>query len=183
MSALKRNFLGVDQIERGLLEVAAADPTVLIVGGLAMQLYGSDRLTADIDVAAGGRPSPDLQGSWPHLRPLTFGGVETRTPSGIPVDWIVREDDFEQVYMEAIGAGRRVEGVPLPVVSPEYLAVMKMIAGREKDESDLIFLLQTDHADQKKTLRIVHRLLGSYAAQAFDRYCEEADWKKSRGSR
>lgn len=150
---------------------------VLLIGGVAMRYYGSERLTVDLDVASSGMPARGL----PREGVRTFGGMKTRTPSGVPLDWVVREDDFAPVFAEALEQGQRaIEGVPIDVVSPEYLAAMKMIAGRDRDDLDLIFLLQSGEVDVGKARRIIKRLLGAYAAQDFDSRVAEAEWKASR---
>ena len=106
---------------------------------------------------------------------LGIGGVRTRTPSGVPLDWIHRTDDFAHVFDEALQYGRRLEGVPVPVAGPEYLVIMKMIAGRDKDDLDLIALLQCGEVDIAQARRMVKRLLGAYAAQDFDSRVAEAE--------
>lgn len=141
-----------------------------------MHFYGGERLTADLDVVA---QAPLPAGMSDEGR-LTFGGTKTRTPGGIPLDWIDRDDDFAAVYDEALQYRRLIEGVALPVASPEYLAAMKMIAGRDRDDLDLIALIQSGEVDIPKARRMIKRLLGAYAAQDFDARVEEAAWRASR---
>jgi len=175
-----RRLLGSDDIEAGLAELAAISSKsrveIMLVGGVALHFYGSERLTADLDVVA---QAPLPSGLVDEGR-LTFGGTKTRTPGGIPVDWIDRDDDCAEVYAEALQYRRVIEGVPLPLASPEYLAAMKMIAGRDRDEIDLIALLQSGEVDVPKARRMIKRLLGAYAAQDFDGRVEEAAWRASR---
>ncbi len=180
-----RRLLGEDEIERGLREVgesaARRGVRVLLVGGVALYHYGSERLTADLDVVSDVLPPDEL----PRGGRLTIGGVRTSTPSGVPVDWIVRDDDpaYAAVFEEALQHGRRVEGIPIPVVSPEYLAAMKLIGGRPKDDLDLAMLLQAGVVDVPRAREIIKRLLGTYAAQAFDACVSEAEWQAARSGR
>ncbi|MFZ4579146.1 MAG: DUF6036 family nucleotidyltransferase [Myxococcota bacterium] len=175
----RKRFLDQREIDAGMAEIAdiarAERLRVLLIGGCALQFYGSDRLTADIDVAAERLPD-----SLPAEEALTFGGVQTHTPGGVPVDWIVRADDYAKVFEEALEFPRRIEGLPLPVASPEYLVVMKMVARRKKDAADLEALLQSDLVDLDKARGMVKRLLGAYAADEFDAVLASAQWERSR---
>lgn len=178
-----RRLLGTEDIERALQEVAwiarRERTRVLLVGGVALYYYGSERLTADVDVVAQIPPPPDL----PDEGTLSFGGIRTRTPGGVPLDWITRDDDFAHVFREALDNGCTLPGVPIPVVGREYLVAMKMISGRDKDDQDLIALLQSGEVDIPNARRIIKRLLGAYAAQDFDGRVLEAEWRAARGGR
>jgi hypothetical protein len=156
-----------DLAERDELDLALA-------GGYAMQVYGSDRFTQDIDVLS------DETLGWPVEGPLTFGGDRTYAPNGVPVDVIRRDDEYLDLYDEALDRSVEVEGVPIPVVAPEYLVAMKMQAGRKKDELDLHFLIGEEVADLVKARTIVKKFLGRYAAESLDRIVEEVAWLKTR---
>jgi hypothetical protein len=176
-------FLSPQQLLAGVAEVLALARMegieVVLVGGLAMQLYGSDRLTGDLDFAADATLD-----ALPSLRQLTFGGVQTTTPSGVPVDFIVRNDDYRTLYREAMNVSPMASAFGVRVVPPSYLVAMKMAAGRDKDTLDLKFLLSQDGlVDAVATRAIVRRHLGPYAAQEFDRIADEVAWEKQRGRR
>lgn len=175
-----RKLLGSDDIERGLGEIAdiAARErvSVVLIGGVALRYYGSERLTVDLEVVAQVPLPPGL----PEEGILGIGGSKTHTPSGVPLDWINRADDFAPVFVEALQLGRMIEGVPVPVASPEHLAAMKMIAGRDKDDLDLMTLLQSGEVDLPKARGLIKRLLGAYAARDFDSRVAEAEWRASR---
>jgi hypothetical protein len=149
---------------------------VALLGGYALQLYGSPRLTGDIDVVA-----DDAIDALPEGKALSFGGFQTFAPNGVPVDLVLRDDDYAALYEEALARAAEIPEAPMPVVQPEYLAAMKMVAGRARDAADLEWLVVSDAADLVETRRIVRRHLGPYAAQEFDRIVEEARWKASRG--
>ena len=153
---------------------------VALVGGFALQYFGSPRLTGDVDVVA----ASALEGLEPTHK-LSFGGQKTTVLSKghptvgtnvlVPVDVIVRNDDFADLYAAALD--HTVDkGAPLPIVEPEYIALMKMEARRRKDEDDLVFLIAHDVLDIEKTERLVRKYFGAYAIRDFRSYIREARW-------
>ncbi|MBI4612305.1 MAG: hypothetical protein HY720_01720 [Planctomycetes bacterium] len=154
----------------------AAGRRVAVAGGLAMQIYGSPRLTKDVDLIADQAPpaSADLR----PARPLTFGGSVLETPEGIDVDWIVRSDEYEPLYDEALDAAVSAEG-DLLVVRPHHLAAMKLAALLPKHYEDLMFLLgRPGLVDLDRAREVVHRLVGGkFARDQFDAALEEARWR------
>ncbi len=177
--AQRKKVLSIEEIDAALAEIAALahqrQINLVLVGGVALQMYGGDRFTADVDFAASD-PIPDLKPE----RELSFGGYQSHTASGVPVDWILRNDDFAEVYTEAILYPQRIEGVPVPVASPEYLVAMKLVAGRTRDELDIETLLGLGAVDVPKVRRIVKRLLGAFAEKSLVSLIEVAAWKRSR---
>jgi hypothetical protein len=171
-------FLDPDDIEEAIVEIAAiaerAKVGAALVGGVAMEAYGSDRLTKDVDVAC----LDDLPGL-EKLKGLSFGGISTKSPSGHPVDIIVRNDAYRSLYAAAI-LDARDEGRALPVVSPEYLAALKMAAARDKDMLDLETLFRLEVLNLPITRYIIGRYLGEYAAREWDSLISEFEWKASR---
>ncbi len=110
-----------------------------LVGGLAMNLYGSDRLTKDIDIIADKLlPMPQNK----IVGRLKQGGERFNTETDektVTVDWIIRNDEFKPLFKEALKAAVRINDVP--VLTPEWLVILKFIAGRFKDQEDAVFLL------------------------------------------
>lgn len=109
-----------------------------LAGGIAMHLYGSPRLTKDVDVISMKRLSLEAN------NPLGFGGESYQVKVGkktIHVDWIVREDHYRQYYEEALKDAASLKN-GLKVITPEWLAILKYIAGRAKDLDDIVFLLK-----------------------------------------
>ncbi len=105
-----------------------------LCGGLAMHLYGFSRATTDVDVLA----SAVLDLAAAHT--LSIGGdsyVVKVKGRAIVVDWIVRNDFYEQALAEAVDSG-----VGHPILSPEWLVIIKYMAGRAKDQLDLLWLLR-----------------------------------------
>ena len=120
-----------EQAEQAEIEWALA-------GGLAMHLYGSDRLTKDVDIIA----SQQLSLTPKHQ--LSFGGVSYTLQVGkyeVPIDWIVRNDGYQKYYRAALRDALRLPN-GLRVVTPEWLIILKINAGRQKDLDDIVFLLK-----------------------------------------
>jgi len=172
-----------DEVEEAIavaLSVARdQDLSVALVGGIAMQFYGSDRLTKDVAFVACDIPLMDKRLKFD--RKLSFGGRAFRTSSGIPVDFIARDDGYEELYDEALSKAVVIDG--FPVVTPPYLAAMKLSAMREKDRLDLSFLLSKMTAmDISRTRKVVERLLGGqFAVDELDLAVSEAKWISKRG--
>jgi hypothetical protein len=150
---------------------------VAIVGGLAMQTWGSDRLTKDVDLIVA-RVPPDVA----HSKPLVFGGVAIIV-DGIDVDLIDRDDDYAGLYAEALDNAEEFDDLPAPVVAPEYLVAMKMVAGRPKDDLDVNYLLSDPDLalNFKQTEGIVREHLGKQAVRDLRDLRDTAQWLKSRG--
>jgi hypothetical protein len=107
-----------------------------LVDGLAMAIYGSDRTTKDIDIVAD------------KLLPLENAGLLRQggeryiiktNKKPVAVDWILRRDEFQNLFAEALAEAVKINGVP--VLTPEWLVILKFIAGRFKDQEDAVFLL------------------------------------------
>lgn len=142
-----------------------------------MQVYGSDRLTGDLDVAA----ARAIRG-FPIERSLAFGGSAVTTRAGVPVDIIVRSDVYARLYRAAVRHAKVVRDVPIRVVTAPYLVAMKIAAGRSKDALDAELLLSRMTAKEIEETRLVlRRHLGVYAAEELDGFVEEARWMKRRG--
>ena len=177
----KLKFLNAADIESAIDEIShkAAEHhvRVALLGGAAMQLYGSDRLTVDVDfVAEDTLPIVDPE-------PLRFGGIAGKTEGGVPVDLLIREDEATELYEAALSSAQRMEGVLVPVVTPEFLAVMKLAAGRTKDRQDLLYLLMSGEANADATRKIAYRFLGYYGADDFDSYVAEAEVELARSKK
>ena len=182
MTLERKRFLSSEELDRAAREIVdlARGQQIAAAGGYAMQMYGSDRLTIDLDVLALD-PIPTL----PELGPLIFdgacGGYQTCAPSGPPVDVIIRTGDFAALYEEALRTAWEHPGAPIRVVCPAYLVAMKMEAGRPKDDLDLMFLLtQASDEERQGIRRIVRRFLGPYGTKDLATRLAEADWLEHR---
>lgn len=179
MSSKKKTFLDPHVLEAAAEEVgqiaAREHVRVALIGGLAMQHYGSPRLTGDVDVVVT-RPIEGLT----SIGLLTFGGYKAVTSTDVPVDVVLRDDDYAELYSEALNTAVTMEAGPMRIVRPEYLAVMKMEAGRKRDDADLEFLITEAVIDVPKTREVVLRHLGRYAAREFTALVDETLWRLSR---
>lgn len=119
-----------------------------LVGGLAMALYGSDRTTKDIDIIA------DKLLPLEKVGDLVQGGerylIKTNKKE-VAVDWIIRKDIFKSMFGHALKEAVRINDVP--VLTPEWLVVLKFIAGRFKDQEDAVFLLSRNNLVDRKLIK------------------------------
>ena len=137
-------------VERLATEAAEAGIDAAVIGGYAMQFYGSPRLTKDVDFAAL-EPLPGFGG-----RRLKIGGFRRPVEHGIMADWILRKDDVRGLYADAVKkAVETDEG--FRVATPEHLLAMKIIAARPKDRIDAMFLLRHNLADPDKTVGLLNK--------------------------
>lgn len=171
----KKRFLSPEVLEETLEALEVEGDQFVVVGGLAMQSYGSDRLTGDLDLLAETVPVMVHKFKATYL---SFGGVRF-VMNGVPVDIIVRNDDLRALYRDAYE--KALDETTTRVVSLEHLAVMKMAAGRSKDMLDLEFLLTHPRANYASIKALAVRFLGWYAGKELDVLRSEAEWKKKSG--
>lgn len=163
------NFEDLVQASKIVAKLAKEEGVdVALIGGHALQLYGSTRLTGDIDVVA----SDDIM-ALPAGPSLTFGGVQTESPDGVPVDLILRDDREASLYQEALDLSVKKRGTLMRIVSPEYIAAMKHMAKRGKDYADLEWLIFEYKIDRKKTRSIIEKHFGEEDAEDFDQLIED----------
>jgi hypothetical protein len=136
---------------------------------------GRRGLTGDVDVVA-----TRLVDALRYGEPLSFGGYQTEVMQ-VPVDFVVRDDDYAELYGDGLTRSTFLADAPMPVVRLEYLAAMKMGAGRPRDDADLEWIVLRSGVDLPWARRIVRQHLGTYAAREFDSFVEQARWRSSRG--
>lgn len=163
MSAVTKKFLDPRQIDSAIAEVAGLAAKqgvhVALAGGAAMQLYGSQRFTKDVDFLAG-----RMLDGLTEVAPLSFGGASLLSSTSVPVDIIVRNDDYADLYDAALVHARFEPELGVFVVTPEYLAAMKFEAKRSKDLEDLRHLLLQEQADLDAVRRVFQEFFGRYVA-------------------
>lgn len=148
-----------------------------LAGGLAMILYGSDRLTKDVDIVAS-RLLPEkfkVEGT------LRQGGLRyalETTKRVANVDWIIRNDGFRSMFQEALAEAASIGGIP--VLTPEWLVILKFIAGRFKDQEDAVFLLSRKglvdrRIIKEKIIKHVGREAWGLARHGYERWYDMAD--------
>jgi hypothetical protein len=124
-----------------------------LFGAQAALLYGSPRLTADADITVqlGTVSSETLAGALSkhgfELRVTDPAFVRTtrvlpivHRSSGFPADIVLGGPGLEEAFL-ARAVNRTVQGLEIPVAAPEDLIVMKVLAGRRKDEDDVLAVL------------------------------------------
>ncbi len=177
----KRRFLDPQLLEEAARTVAeeAADQNakVALIGGFAMQFYGSPRLTGDVDVVSSLKLSES--DVLKHMRRLVVGGDRFLVMGDVPVDVVFRADEYAALYEEALQAAQD-SGEGFLVVTPEYLAAMKLAARRPKDELDLLWLLsQPDLVNIDDARNIVRRHVGGrFGVDEFNSVLRESQWRK-----
>ena len=132
-----------------------------LAGGLAMHLYGFTRATTDVDMVA----SAPL--GWQAKDKLSFGGETYPTAAGkreIDLDWIVRDDFFREFYEAALRDAIETDA-GLRIISPAWMVILKYIAGRGKDQIDLLWLLQQPNLVNRDEVRTrMIEVMGAKAA-------------------
>ena len=148
-----------------------------VIGAQAALLYGSVRLTADVDVTilAGELPTDEL------ARVLAKHDFELRIddadfvqvtrvlpvvhrPTRVPADIVLGGPGLEELFLER-AVLRDFGGVTVPVASPEDLLVMKVLSGRDQDTADVLAILRARHeeldlAQLRQTLALLEEALG-----------------------
>jgi hypothetical protein len=115
-----------------------------ICGGIAMNIYGSPRLTKDVDFVAS-QTLPLV-----FTRQLSFGGHRYIIQTGkktVEVDWIKRFDAWKDLYQAALNDAVEINGIP--IITPEWLVLLKWFANRFKDQEDAVYLLRSDLVNRR----------------------------------
>lgn len=186
---MRKDFIGPEAMNAAIQTaraVAAANGVeIALAGGVAMQYYGSPRLTKDVDFLASG----PLATTTPLIpqRPIGFGGTVYRDPNGTKVDWIVRSDDYQGLYEAALAGAVAPEPGATKVLTPEYMAALKLAAGRATDVEDLKWLLKAPGLLVLQNAKnLVYKYVGGqFAVEAFMRLEDQAEleqrWEERRG--
>jgi hypothetical protein len=124
-----------------------------LFGAQAALLYGSPRLTADADmtVLLGAIPTQRLvtalerHGFELRIADETFVRTTRVLPvlhraSGFPADVVLGGPGLEELFLER-SVSRPIRGLQVPVAKAEDLIAMKVLAGRRKDEEDIVAIL------------------------------------------
>jgi hypothetical protein len=175
----------LDALSRALSKEAEGEGLrMAVAGGFAMNLYGSRRLTADLDVIADRELDPYqyAEAGLTKAGRMAFGGQKFKTRNKVPVDWIVRQDRAAELYREALEMARKAPGgLPYRIVPATYLAAMKFWANRPKDHEDLKVLLSLGAVNLRQVRGIIRRTLGADAAMEFSSLLTELRLRMQRG--
>lgn len=147
-----------------------------IAGGIAMHLFGYHRATEDVDLLA----SKSL--SLPVEEKLSFGGDSHLVQVGdkmIRVDVIVRDDLFRDFYEAALRDAIPISA-SIRIVIPEWMAILKYLAGRSKDILDLLWMLREPGlVSRDRILQLLIGVMGELgghsALPGLERYYLEAE--------
>lgn len=139
-----------------------------IVGGIAMAFYGSPRLTKDVDIIATKllpAASAEIVGQ------LQQGGecykIQTNKKA-VNVDWILRRDEAKHFFQAALKDAVLIGENNIPIITPEWLVILKYIANRFKDQEDAIYLLsEKDLVNRHKIKELVIKVAGKIAWVGF----------------
>ncbi len=150
-----------------------------LAGGLAVILYGSDRLTKDVDFIASKKLPLKSEGS------LVQGGERYTVKTAkrnVAVDWITRNDEAKKFYQRALKDAVMIADTP--ILTPEWLVILKHIAGHFKDQEDGVFLLRKqDLVDRQKIKQMIVEIGGNETWAVFksglERWYELADGRKT----
>lgn len=113
-----------------------------------MALYGSDRTMKGIEIIADKllpleKVGELLQGGERYL-------IKTNK-NDVAVDWVNRKDEFKELFAQALKESVKIKGVP--VLTPEWLVILKFIAGRFKVQEDAVFLLSCKGLVDRKLIK------------------------------
>ena len=124
-----------------------------VFGAQAALLFGSPRLTADVDITVllGDVTSEELaqtlvqHGFSLRFTDPAFARTTRVLPvlhvsSAFPADVVLGGPGLEELFLQR-SVVRSIHGLEVPVASPEDLIVMKVLAGRRKDEEDVVAVL------------------------------------------
>jgi len=136
-----------------------------IVGGIAVAFYTRKRIPSkgDLDVLV---DEGEFQDIYAELEDrgweVEFGGFREKFEYVFAVKG---EDKFDilidgEILWRSGYKRASLRGVEVKIIEPEWLAVLKLIAGREKDLRDLALLLESGVCDREKLERIVSDFLG-----------------------
>jgi hypothetical protein len=148
-----------------------------LFGAQAAILYGSTRVTEDIDVTVelGGLPTRKLAKALSRSGfALRFAATEAfvdrtrvlpaiHASTDVPVDIVFAGPGLEELVIARIVRHER-EGLSIPVVSPEDLVVLKILAGRPRDLEDARSVVQSrkaslDDVQIEETLALLEEAL------------------------
>jgi hypothetical protein len=151
-----------------------------LCGGLAMHIYGFTRATVDVDFVAARTLT------LPRIKRLRMGGETYQLKVGskkIDTAWIVRDDDKKEIYEVALSDAESTED-GIPIITREWMVILKYLAGRGRDQIDLSWLLRekglVDRDLVKKHIRDFFGRFAYWPLADMDNLFLEADVMKAR---
>lgn len=138
----------------------------VLVGGLAVGIYGRVRVTKDVDFLVGPEAF-DSVGVLVSFRP----GVPL-SAEGVPIDSILPPVEHEAVLGAALADPIIVDGIP--VIRVEALIYMKLVASRRQDLADVVSMLREGDVDVSRVRALLETTEPALRAR-FDELLAEAD--------
>jgi hypothetical protein len=148
-----------------------------LFGAQAVIAYGAPRLTADADVTvdlgqvAAAKLVNELEREGFRLRVGNVDAFVERTrvlpfvhdPSGVPLDVVLAGPGLEELFLDR-ARQLRFGAVQIPVIAPEDLVALKILAGRPQDLLDASSVLRARAQDidvdmVRSTLHLLERAL------------------------
>ena len=146
----------------------------MLVGGLAVGIWGAPRATVDIDFLVSMKTDDynilkkKLKESEKFIfiydEPMTFARISfmratLKSNKDISIDFLFADDDFKNKALrrkETI----QVAGFSVNVTTPEDLVILKLLSGREQDRLDAkkILEIQKGNLDMEHIQNWLHKL-------------------------
>jgi hypothetical protein len=143
-----------------------------------MAIYGGPRLTKDVDIIASKRLPLESERIIGHLKQGGENFIVATQNREVPIYWILQSDDFKAFYHEALKDALIIDGIP--ILTPEWLVILKFIAGRFKDQEDAIYLLREKGlVNRDKIRKLITKVFGTnawlLAKSGYQRWFDLAD--------
>lgn len=128
----------------------------VLAGGLAVGVHGRPRLTKVIDFLVG----PEAFET--HGPLVTFRPGVPLASEGVPIDSLLAPEEHRELLEQALAEPVVLDGVP--VIAPQYLVLMKLLAGRRQDLADVASMLEAESIDLGRTRALLDRAGGMLRA-------------------
>jgi len=146
----------------------------MLIGGLAVGIWGEPRATVDIDflVAIGSDDFDTLKHKliessrfvFIHDKPMVFGKITflratIKSNTDISVDFLFADDEFKNRALQR-KESVKVNDFSLNISSPEDLIILKLLSGRVQDRLDAekIIKIQKENLDMEYMKKWLQRL-------------------------
>ena len=138
----------------------------VLVGGLAVGIYGRVRVTKDVEFLVG----PEAFDSVGVL--VSFRSGVPLSAEGVPIDSILAPAEHEAVLGAALVDPLVVDGIP--VIRVEALIYMKLVASRRQDLADVVSMLREGDVDVARARALLDTTEPALRAR-FEELLAEAD--------
>lgn len=133
----------------------------VIIGGVATRAYMPERTTKDLDVLVRKSDGEEVierlkKAGYKLVSKLAVAGYLLRSPDGVDVDILFGN----YPWLEEALAQPEKDPAGFPVIALPYLIVLKLVANRMRDMSDLAMMLGwAEEGELNKIREVVHRHL------------------------